>query len=80
MIKREELSNPRSCMSRAKDDEMTFVLLARDPAAPIAIRAWVNERLRLRKNHRLDAQIIEARECADAMELYRIERESSNGQ
>lgn len=38
MIKSRELSDPNSCMSRAKDDEMTFVLLGRDAAAPQAIR------------------------------------------
>jgi hypothetical protein len=37
-------------MNRAKDDEMTFVLLGRDAAAPVAIRAWVTERIRLGKN------------------------------
>lgn len=34
VIKSEELSNPASCMNRALPDEMTFVLLARDAAAP----------------------------------------------
>lgn len=33
MIKRDEVSNPNSCLNRAKDDEMVFVLLARDEAA-----------------------------------------------
>lgn len=73
MKKREELTDPNSCMNRAKDDEMTFVLLARDAAAPVAIRAWVEERLRLGKNRRLDIQIldiqiIEALSCAIEME------------
>lgn len=68
MIKREELTNPASCMSRAKDDEMTFVLLGRDKAAPVAIRAWVAERLRLGKNTQHDAQITEALVCAGVME------------
>ena len=71
MIKREELTNPKSCMSRAKDDEMTFVLLGRDVAAPHAIRAWVDERLRLGKNLVSDPQIVEALKCADAMERNR---------
>ena len=71
MIKREELTNPKSCMSRAKDDEMTFVLLGRDAAAPHAIRAWVDERLRLGKNLVSDAQIVEALLCAEAMEQNR---------
>jgi len=68
MIKREELSNPQSCMSRAKEDEMTFVLLGRDAAAPAAIRAWIKERVRLGKNREGDAQIVEARECADGIQ------------
>lgn len=67
MIKREELTNPASCMSRAKDDEMTFVLLGRDAAAPAAIHAWVSERIRLGKNTVNDSQIIEALRCAEAM-------------
>lgn len=69
MIKREELSNPNSCMSRARDDEMTFVLLGRDRAAPAAIRAWVGERLRLGKNKPDDPQIVEAEQTANLIEL-----------
>lgn len=72
MIKREELSNPKSCMSRAIDDEMTFVLLGRDSAAPTAIRAWVNERIRQGKNEHNDPQIKDALKCADIMEDNRI--------
>jgi len=49
MVKRDELTNPASCMSRAKEDEMVFVLLGRDAAAPVAIRAWVEERIRSAK-------------------------------
>lgn len=71
MRKKEELTNPASCMSRAKDDEMTFVLLGRDIAAPHAIRSWVDERLRLGKNTVADPQIIEALQCAAAMEAER---------
>ena len=68
MRKTEELTNPRSCMSRAKDDEMTFVLLARDAAAPKAIRFWCDERVRLGKNTYDDPQIKEALQCALIME------------
>jgi hypothetical protein len=68
MIKTDELSNPESCMSKARDNEMTFVLLGRDRAAPIAIRAWISERIRLGKNQPDDDQIIEAQQCALAME------------
>jgi len=68
VIKREELSNPASCMNRAHEDEMTFVLLGRDAAAPHAIRAWVAERIRLGKNKLHDGQIQEAMLCARRME------------
>lgn len=71
MIKREELSNPRSCMSRAADDEPTFVLLGRDKAAPEAILAWASERVRIGKNKWSDEQIREAMECVVAMDEFR---------
>ena len=67
-----ELNDPRSCMSRAKYEEMTFVLLGRDSAAPAAIRFWVAERIRQGKNEPHDAQIVEALECADTMERERL--------
>jgi phage-related baseplate assembly protein len=43
---------------------------ARDPivaAAPVAIRAWVEERIRLGKNMPEDEQIVEALESAEQM-------------
>ncbi len=72
MIKREELANPMSCMNRAKDDEPTFVLMARDAAAPGAIRQWAHLRVAIyRKNGWDDPQIKEALACAETMEQYR---------
>lgn len=68
MIKREELTNPNSCFGRARMDEMLFVLLARDVAAPSTIRHWVQERIDRGKNTRDDAQIKEALYCAGYME------------
>jgi hypothetical protein len=60
MRKRDELNDPTSCLNRAAYDEMTFVLLGRDRAAPAAVRAWVEERIRLGKNSRGDAQVVDA--------------------
>jgi hypothetical protein len=60
MRKKNELTDPNSCMSRAHEDEWTFVLLGRDRAAPAAVRAWIEERIRLGKNTRTDTQIYEA--------------------
>jgi len=68
MLKKFELTNPDSCMSKAKDNEMTFVLLGRDAAAPVAIRAWIAERIRLGKNQPDDKQITEAEMTAVIME------------
>lgn len=65
MLKKMEIADPKSCFNRADDDEKLFVLLGRDPAAPVAIRAWVNERIRLGKNMLKDPQIQEAIEAAD---------------
>lgn len=74
MIKSRELADPDSCMSKAREDEMTFVLLGRDKAAPVAIRAWIEERIRLGKNKLDDPQIIEALECAKIMEKEQVPR------
>lgn len=74
MRKHDELSNPSSCMSRAKDDEMTFVLLGRDEAAPNIIRAWCRLRVELGKNTYADGQISEALECARTMERELADR------
>jgi hypothetical protein len=60
MRKRDELSDPTSCLKRAREDEYLFILLARDRAAPVAVRAWIEERIRSGKNARADAQIVEA--------------------
>ncbi len=60
MRKRDELNNPKSCLNRAREDEWLFVLLGRDLAATVAIRAWIEERIRLGKNTRSDLQIVEA--------------------
>lgn len=67
MIKFLEQSDPNSCLNKARDDERLFVLLARDPAAPVAIQAWIAERIRLGKNTPDDPQIREAAECASLM-------------
>lgn len=65
MRKRDELTNPASCMSKARDDEWTFVLLGRDKAATVAVEAWIEERIRIGKNTADDPQIQEARQWCD---------------
>lgn len=68
MRKSEELSNPNSCLNRAREDEFVFTLLGRDPAAPAAIRAWAHERVRIGKNKPDDDQIVNALALAGRME------------
>lgn len=80
MLKRDEIEHTESCLNNARPDERLFVLLARDPAAPVAIRAWIAERIRLGKNVAGDEQIREAFECAALMELERVEIESARSQ
>lgn len=68
MIKTEEIRDPNNCLNKAKSDEMLFVLLGRDAAAPVAIRAWIYARIRLKKNSPEDPQIKEAIACAERMD------------
>lgn len=75
MIKIDEIEGTQSYFNKAHPGERLFVLMARDPAAPVAIRAWIAERLRLGKNAPGDEQIREAFECANLMEMERSEVE-----
>lgn len=68
MLKTEELSNPDSCLSKARNDERLFILMARDPVASDVIRYWIQRRVESGKNKMQDQQIIEAMNCAKRME------------
>lgn len=74
MRKLQEISDPTSCLNRAADDELLFVLRGHDVAAPAAIRAWARERIRIGKNKPGDPQICEAMKCARAMESDNAEK------
>ena len=74
MRKRDELADPKSCLNKARDEEMLFVLLGRDADAPDTIRDWIRRRIAKGKNKLSDAKIQEALECALTME-----RERRNG-
>lgn len=62
------------CYANAKPDEPLFTLLGRDKAAAAAVRYWALERLKTGKNRADDTQIIEAFECARAMDEYREDK------
>jgi len=69
--KRLELTDPASCLSKAADDEIVFVLRGHDQCAPDTIREWVRLRTAAGKNRYDDAQINEALDCAEQMERER---------
>lgn len=67
MLKRDEVSNPNSCLNKAADDEPVFVLRGRDALAPQHVRDWA-EHAELRGASA--EKVAEARQLADAMEAY----------
>lgn len=68
MIKREELTKPNSCLNKARDDEMLFVLLERDDTFADTVRYWIQRRIEKGKNKPDDAQLVEAEACAAQVE------------
>jgi hypothetical protein len=75
MKKKDELSDPNSCLNRAWGDEYIFVLLERDESAPKMIREWCAERIRLGKNKPEDEQITSALDMADEILKRRESRD-----
>ncbi len=59
------------CYANAGPDEPMFVLLARDPFAPILVRLWADLRAQAAGN---PSKVAEARACADAMERFRSQQ------
>jgi hypothetical protein len=76
MIKSRELSEPTSCINKSQDDEMVFVLCARDPLAADLVRIWANQReVRGGKPEK----VAEARAAADAMDTWRAAHAPTTG-
>lgn len=67
MRKRDELADPNSCLNKARDDELIFVLLERDAASPGTVRDWIEERKRLGLNVAGDAKLKEAQAWREAV-------------
>lgn len=57
------------CYENAAPDEPMFVLLARDPLAPILVRLWSDLREHAAGN---PSKVLEARTCAADMESWRV--------
>jgi len=73
MLKTDEIAAPHSCLNKAAPFEMVFVLRAKDAAAPAAILAWVNERIKLGLNDMQDDKLHEAISCLLTMIKQRTE-------
>ena len=63
------------CYDKAAPDEPMFVLLARDPLAPILVDLWATLRERERRDVSKPA---EARHCAAEMRRYRQTMEKTD--
>lgn len=62
-----------NCYENAEPDEPMFILLARDPMAPILVRLWADLR---KHNAGNPSKVAEARVCADEMEAWRRAKEA----
>lgn len=71
MRKNFELNDSTSCLNRAGENEMLFVLRSRDVCAPETIRDWCHRRILRGKNKLEDPQIQEALNAASIMERER---------
>jgi len=70
MLKKDEVSNPNSCLGKAADDEPIFVLRAKDICASGVVRIWAQRA----KDIHSEKKIKEALEFANIMEDYRYKR------
>ena len=72
MRKAQELNDPTSCINQSRDDEMVFVLCARDPHAPGAVQHWATA---YEAAGGRAEKVWEARAAAAAMVVWREEQE-----
>ena len=64
------------CYDAAEDNEPMFVLLARDPLAPVLVRQWANNRVITSTGDADNAKACEAMECAEAMEQWKYNKDN----
>lgn len=71
MLKKDELTNPNSCLNRAAPDEPIFTLRANDPVAPRIVREWAFQYQHYKRLEKGDDQLNdkELRKYREAMEL-----------
>lgn len=68
MLKRDEVSDPTSCLNKAADDEPVFVIRAKDRVGPATVRDWVYRATALGIHQE---KVAEALDLARAMEVWR---------
>jgi hypothetical protein len=68
MIKTLELKGS-SCLTESADDEVLFVLCARDPIAPLVVQYWVQMYSQLKTGGKRNLTSKEAKKCKDAMSI-----------
>lgn len=69
MLKANERTYPNSCWNKAKDDEIVFVLIDRDPEMADTIRDWARRRVEHGHNKATDDKIRHALVLADVIEV-----------
>ncbi len=74
-----EVTLTESCLNKANDGELLFVLMGRDIVAPTVIRFWCEQRIKHGKNNPGDPQIVDAMELAADMAREREEITKNKG-
>lgn len=70
MKKIDEITNPKSVLNQASPFEPIFVFTSSDASA-VGLRAWANY---LEKKGLEPDRVIEARECADEMDAWTLDK------
>ncbi len=70
MRKYEELNNSNSCLQKADDDEMLFILRAQDVTSPKVVLLWIAENI----DHLSNSKAREAFNCALTMRQHKGRR------
>lgn len=82
--KQENITDPTSCLAKARDDEPIFVLRAHDKSSPKIVRAWAKNFMDYHQKaatagHPLAAAIVkyeDAMEVATAMEQWQDRKQA----
>jgi hypothetical protein len=78
--KHEELIDPNSCLNKARDDEMLFILCGDDRSAPSTVMDWIRHRVEFGQNAPTDGKLQCAGSVAEIMDRERVDREASGAE